>query len=85
MPSVLIPSPYVTNDHQTKNAESLVNKQAATLIKETELTGESLVQTLDELMLNPEMRQEMAGNAKQSGMPFASDTLIEVINQIVKK
>ncbi|MER2001862.1 MAG: undecaprenyldiphospho-muramoylpentapeptide beta-N-acetylglucosaminyltransferase [Carnobacterium inhibens] len=85
LPSVLIPSPYVTNDHQTKNAESLVNKQAATLIKETELTGESLVQTLDELMLNPEMRQEMAGNAKQIGMTFASDTLIEVINQIVKK
>lgn len=29
IPTILIPSPYVTNDHQTKNAMSLVNKDAA--------------------------------------------------------
>lgn len=84
LPSILIPSPYVTNDHQTKNAESLANKNAALLIKESELTGASLVQTLDELMLNPNKRQEMAENAKKMGMPFASDSLIDVINEIVK-
>lgn len=85
LPSVLIPSPYVTNDHQTKNAESLVNKNAAKLINESELTGEKLVQTLDELMLNSNTRQEMAKNAKKMGMPDASDRIIEVINKIVKK
>lgn len=85
LPSVLIPSPYVTNDHQTKNAESLVNKNAAKLINESELTGEKLVQILDDLMLNPNMRQEMARNAKKMGMPDASDRIIEVINKIVKK
>ncbi|AEB29496.1 undecaprenyldiphospho-muramoylpentapeptide beta-N-acetylglucosaminyltransferase [Carnobacterium sp. 17-4] len=85
LPSVLIPSPYVTNDHQTKNAESLVNKNAAKLINESELTGEKLVQTLDELMLNTNMRQEMAKNAKKMGMPDASDRIIELINEIVKK
>lgn len=84
LPSILIPSPYVTNDHQTKNAESLANKNAALLIKESELTGASLVQALDELMLNPNKRQEMAENAKKMGMPFASDSLIDVINEIVK-
>ncbi|WP_035053620.1 undecaprenyldiphospho-muramoylpentapeptide beta-N-acetylglucosaminyltransferase [Carnobacterium pleistocenium] len=85
LPSILIPSPYVTNDHQTKNAESLANKGAAKLIKEESLTGEKLVQTLDELMLNSEKRQEMAKNAKKIGMPLASDRLIEVINGIMKK
>ncbi|WP_407389604.1 undecaprenyldiphospho-muramoylpentapeptide beta-N-acetylglucosaminyltransferase [Carnobacterium jeotgali] len=85
LPSVLIPSPYVTNDHQTKNAESLVNKHAALLIKEPELTGNRLVQTLDELMMNPAKRHEMAKNAKKIGMPFASDSLIDVINEIVEK
>lgn len=85
LPSILIPSPYVTNDHQTKNAESLANKDAAKLIKEAELTGEKLVQTLDELMLNPDKRQKMAKNAKKIGMPLASDQLIEVINGIMKK
>ena len=85
LPSVLIHSPYVTNDHQTKNAESLVNKNAAKLINESELTGEKLVQTLDDLMLNPNTRQEMARNAKKMGMPDASDRIIEVINKIVEK
>ncbi|WP_407372392.1 undecaprenyldiphospho-muramoylpentapeptide beta-N-acetylglucosaminyltransferase [Carnobacterium sp.] len=85
LPSVLIPSPYVTNDHQTKNAESLVNKNAAKLINESELTGEKLAQTLDDLMLNQNLRQEMARNAKKMGMPDASDRIIEVINKIVKK
>jgi len=85
LPSILIPSPYVTNDHQTKNAESLVNKHAAMLLKESELTGEKLVETLDELMLDPIKRQEMAENAKKIGMPDASDRLIEVINEIMKK
>ncbi|WP_048000027.1 undecaprenyldiphospho-muramoylpentapeptide beta-N-acetylglucosaminyltransferase [Lactiplantibacillus herbarum] len=84
IPSILVPSPYVTNDHQTKNAQSLVNAGAAELIREDDLTGASLVKALDGLMLSATHRQEMAANAKKLGMPTAADELLNVLNTVIK-
>lgn len=83
IPSILIPSPYVTNDHQTKNAQSLVKEDAAILIPEPELTGASLVKALDTLFETPEKQHAMAKAAKKSGIPDASDRIIEVIETII--
>lgn len=83
LPSILIPSPYVTNDHQTSNAMSLVNQQAAKIIAEKELTKDIFIQTIDELMEHPVKREEMAFNAKKAGVPDASDRLIKVIRDII--
>jgi len=79
IPSILVPSPYVTNDHQTKNAQSLVDEGAADLIKEADLTGQSLVKAVDGLMLDAAGRQKMAANAKRLGMPDAADRLLNVL------
>lgn len=83
IPSILIPSPYVTNDHQTKNAQSLVKEDAAILIPESKLTGASLVKALDTLFETPEKQHAMAKAAKKSGIPDASDRIIEVIETII--
>lgn len=85
LPSILIPSPYVTDDHQTKNARSLVNNDAALLITETELTGETLLSHLDELMLDENRRKEMSQRALKLGMPKATDQLIQVMLDEMKK
>lgn len=85
LPSILIPSPMVTNDHQTSNAKSLVKHDAAKMIAETELTTPYLLQTIDEMMDYPEKRKEMASQAKKIGVPDAADRLIEVINEITSK
>lgn len=85
MPSILIPSPYVTEDHQTKNARSLVNKQAALMIEEKGITKEQLLASLDKLMQQEPLRKEMAKNAKKIGYPFASDTLIQVMLDTIKE
>lgn len=82
LPSILIPSPMVTNDHQTSNAKSLVKHDAAKMIAEKELTTSFLLQTIDEMMDYPEKRKEMASQAKKIGVPDAADRLIEVINEI---
>ena len=82
LPSVLVPSPNVTNDHQTKNALSLVNVGAAKLIKDSELTGATLESELDSIMLNAEQRQDMSAAAEAEGIPDASDRLLKVIEQI---
>ena len=55
VPSILIPSPYVTANHQTKNALSLVNANAA-MIKEADLTTQTLVSAMDELMTDDSKR-----------------------------
>ncbi|MDN6625978.1 MAG: undecaprenyldiphospho-muramoylpentapeptide beta-N-acetylglucosaminyltransferase [Pisciglobus halotolerans] len=83
LPSILIPSPYVTNDHQIRNAESLVNNGAAEMIKEEDLTAQSFLHKLDDLMTNTNKRSEMAQQAKKMGKPDAADQLIQVIKTLL--
>ena len=85
IPSILIPSPNVTEDHQTKNAMSLVNNQAAILLKEDQLSGESLLAQMDYLMYNPSTRQAMGERALELGEPYATDQLIQVMLDEMKK
>ncbi|MDN6712788.1 MAG: UDP-N-acetylglucosamine--N-acetylmuramyl-(pentapeptide) pyrophosphoryl-undecaprenol N-acetylglucosamine transferase, partial [Lacticaseibacillus paracasei] len=73
-----------TNDHQTKNAQSLVNAGAAELIKEADLTGTSLVAALDGLLQGTTHRETMAANAKKLGMPDAADQLLHVLETVIK-
>ncbi|CAM3171978.1 undecaprenyldiphospho-muramoylpentapeptide beta-N-acetylglucosaminyltransferase [Lactiplantibacillus plajomi] len=82
IPSILVPSPYVTNDHQTKNAQSLVKAGAAELITEQELTATSLLKTIDDLMASPQRRADMVKNAKRLGMPDAADQLLRVLEMV---
>ncbi|WP_323051932.1 undecaprenyldiphospho-muramoylpentapeptide beta-N-acetylglucosaminyltransferase [Pediococcus acidilactici] len=84
IPSILIPSPYVTNDHQTKNARSLVDQHAAEMITENELTSKTLLTKLDDLMLDDQKRKQMAGNTKKLGQPQAAEKIVrrfEISNQ----
>lgn len=85
LPAVLVPSPYVTNDHQTKNAMSLVHAGAAKMIADNELTGESLSQTINEIMDDEELQKQMCRASKEQGIPDASKRLYDVVNQIIKK
>ncbi|MFC4771108.1 undecaprenyldiphospho-muramoylpentapeptide beta-N-acetylglucosaminyltransferase [Enterococcus hermanniensis] len=84
LPAILIPSPYVTNDHQTKNAQSLVNAGAVKMIADAELKGENLVAAVDEIMNDAEKRQAMAKASRQEGIPDAAERLWSLVNDIVK-
>lgn len=82
IPSILIPSPYVTADHQTKNANSLATVGAAEIIKEADLTGETLIAKADQLMTNDALRQDMATASKQLGVPDAADRVLDVVEAL---
>ncbi len=84
LPAILIPSPYVTNDHQTKNAQSLVNAGAVKMIADANLTGENLVEAVDEIMNNNEKRETMAKASRQEGIPDAAERMWSLVNEIVK-
>lgn len=84
IPSILIPSPYVTNNHQVKNANSLVKKHAALMITEDQLTGATLLANTDRLMQDGQMRKQMGQAAKQMGYPDAADRMIAVMQTLIR-
>ena len=84
LPSVLIPSPYVTENHQEANATSLVEKDAATMILEKDLNGQSLVAEIDRIMEDEPKRLQMASNSKALGITDASTRLETIIHSLVK-
>ena len=84
LPSVLIPSPYVTENHQEANAMSLVEKDAATMILEKDLNGQSLVAEIDRIMEDEPKRLQMASNSKALGITDASTRLETIIHSLVK-
>lgn len=84
VPAILIPSPYVTADHQTKNAQSLVQAGAATMIAESDLTATTLLAAVDDLMLDTAKRQDMAAASKALGKPHAADEMIAVLRSVAK-
>lgn len=83
VPTILIPSPYVTANHQVKNAQSLVRKNAAVMITEDHLDGKSLILQADKIMENAELRDQMATASRQIGHPDAADQLIKVLHSAI--
>lgn len=83
LPAILVPSPYVTGDHQTKNAEALENAGAAIMIKNDALTGSSIVKAIDSLLLDDMTYQQMAENALREGVPDASERLYRVLKDVL--
>jgi UDP-N-acetylglucosamine--N-acetylmuramyl-(pentapeptide) pyrophosphoryl-undecaprenol N-acetylglucosamine transferase len=65
LPGILIPFPYATHDHQTRNAEIYARADAAVLLKESELSGELLARKISELMQDPHRMQQMAANCSR--------------------
>jgi UDP-N-acetylglucosamine--N-acetylmuramyl-(pentapeptide) pyrophosphoryl-undecaprenol N-acetylglucosamine transferase len=62
LPGILIPFPYAADDHQTRNAEIYAHADAAILLKQSEISGESLARKIRELMQSPQRLQQMAAN-----------------------
>lgn len=83
LPSILIPSPYVTANHQEHNALSLVHQGAAKMIKQAELTGDILAETLIEVMTNRSLLSKMSEAAQSLGIRDASDRMIHLIEEIL--
>lgn len=84
LPSILIPSPYVTNNHQEKNARALEKNGAAMVLTENELSGERLLSEIDAILSNEQKLSDMKHAAKAQGVPDASEKLYQVLDELVK-
>lgn len=83
MPSIMIPSPYVPNNHQVKNAQALERINASIMIEEKDLTAEGIADKIDACMKNAVLRETMALNTKKLGFPNASDEIISWLEELV--
>ena len=79
-PVLLVPFPFAAEDHQTKNAQTLVDKNAAKMVKDTEMK-EKFWNTLSEICENENLRKEMAQNLEFFAKPKATE---EIVNEIFK-
>ncbi|WP_041138713.1 undecaprenyldiphospho-muramoylpentapeptide beta-N-acetylglucosaminyltransferase [Beduini massiliensis] len=82
---ILIPSPYVASNHQEYNAMELVNKQAARMIKENELTSERLIEEIDQLFNDSFTLITMKENAKKLGKVNACADISKVMMELIGK
>lgn len=81
--SILIPFPFAADDHQTKNAQALVDAGAALMFRESELTGEKLAQAIRALEEEPSRLKKMEKRAALLGRPEAAKELADVCVQLM--
>ena len=85
LPSIIIPSPYVTNNHQYKNALDLKNIDACTLIEEKDLDSNKLIEEIDKIINNEERIKIMKNNLTQLKIDDSATIIYENIKNLVDR
>jgi len=80
--SMLVPFPQAVDDHQTRNAQFLVERGAAVLLKQDEQLAGRLRDVLRELAAAPERRMAMAEAARALSMPDAAERVADIVLQV---
>ena len=83
-PTILVPSPNVAEDHQTKNAMALVNKKAAILVKDKE-ASEKMITTALEVIGNQELINDLRKNILSLAKPYAAKDIAHVVIEQAQK
>lgn len=83
--SILIPSPYVPNNHQFFNANELVKNDAALMIEEKNLDATRLADTVNFLMHDATKRTALKDNAYKLGKRDAAYDMIKWVEELVNE
>ncbi|MFN8288011.1 MAG: undecaprenyldiphospho-muramoylpentapeptide beta-N-acetylglucosaminyltransferase [Chitinophagales bacterium] len=83
-PVILVPSPNVSEDHQTHNAMALVKQHAAILVKDDEAKF-GLIPAAIDLLKEPEQMKELAENIKRMAITNAADRIVDEIIKVSTK
>lgn len=84
-PSVLVPYPHATDDHQSANARSLAKAGGAIVLKQDEFTPEALAARLADWLANPGVLAATAARARAIGTPDAARRLADLIDRVAPK
>jgi UDP-N-acetylglucosamine--N-acetylmuramyl-(pentapeptide) pyrophosphoryl-undecaprenol N-acetylglucosamine transferase len=82
-PAILVPSPNVSEDHQTKNAMNLVNNGAALMVKDVEAM-EKLIPAALTLLGDTSQKEQLSANIRKMGKPEAARQIAEEILKLIR-
>ena len=83
-PSILVPSPNVTEDHQNKNAQALEKRGAAICVKDEE-AGATLIDKLLELLADSDRQASLRANLLPLGRPQATSAIVNEVLALVRR
>ena len=83
-PAILVPSPNVAEDHQTKNAMALVNRGAAIMVTDAE-AGDRLVDTMLETVADEARVAELGKNVEQMALRDAAERIVDEVDKIIER
>ena len=84
MPSILIPSPYVANNHQYINAMDLIKERAAIMIEEKDLTSDLLVKTIDDTLNDVVKLRTLKNNLKNFKVDDSASMIYNELKELIK-
>jgi UDP-N-acetylglucosamine--N-acetylmuramyl-(pentapeptide) pyrophosphoryl-undecaprenol N-acetylglucosamine transferase len=82
--AILIPFPFATDDHQTKNAQAMVDEGAALLIRNSDLNGKRLAEAIRELVGNPERLTAIETNARRTAILDAEARIVDLAERAAR-
>ncbi len=83
LPSILIPSPFVPNDHQYKNAVSFMKNNAGIVLKEEDVTSELLKEEVNSLIFNDERLELIKDNLTKMEIKDSATKIYEEIRKLI--
>ena len=83
LPAIYIPSVYVTNNHQYKNAMDLVNKNAGLIIEEKDLTWENLDKNINKIFNDKELYKQIKNNLKDLAVTDSSERIYNTLKEMI--
>ena len=83
-PTVMVPSPYVTNNHQEKNARLLEQHGGALVLTEPECSGDALYGAVSSILSSPEKQERMARAMKALGIPDATQRIYDAVTSLLR-
>ena len=83
IPTIFIPSPYVTNNHQYKNAMDLVRQDAALILEEKDLEKNAFIHMIDEVLEDHEKYQKLKNNVSKLGVKDSSSRIYNILKEMI--
>jgi UDP-N-acetylglucosamine--N-acetylmuramyl-(pentapeptide) pyrophosphoryl-undecaprenol N-acetylglucosamine transferase len=83
--AILIPFPFATDDHQTKNARAMVEENAAVLISNAELSGKRLADEIRGLIGDPARLQQMEANSRRIAILDAEQRIVNLVETAIER
>ncbi len=85
VPSIIVPSPNVTDNHQEKNARILGRRGAAVVVRESECDGDSLYQLACELLNDPDRLAAMRRNLREMAVLDSTERIYTILRELAAR